>query len=76
MVSNNKMKFLEQVEKITGLSGYAIAKAVGVRPSQYYRWKTEARSVRLRYLSGLASLPNMNWSKLGKMIDKEVEKEN
>lgn len=51
------MNICHKIEKKTGLSGYALAKVLGVDPGQWYRWeKVEDWSISWEQLRALAKV--------------------
>lgn len=70
---SNRMKWLYKLEEKTGMSGYAIAKYLGMTSQQYYKTRDEADKMHFKHLSKIYKLPGVTAKQVAEWIQEEFK---
>jgi transcriptional regulator with XRE-family HTH domain len=72
MVSKKNISFVGRLAAGAGLTGNAVAKAIGVGRQTYYYWLKPGTSINFAHLVRLKRFFGLTWAQLGELIDEDL----
>lgn len=72
MVSKKNIGFVGRLAERAGMTGNAVAKAIGVGRQTYYYWLKPGTSINFAHLTRLRRFFGLSWESLGELIDQDM----